>query len=72
MTEKKTEHYKHKEILIFGDIEIENDKFYCYKSSIFAEDVDIDIELVSNKIYFGEKNYKCFIDYLYNVYEIKP
>ena len=61
-----------KEILIFGDIEIENDKFYCYKSPIFAADVDIDIELVSNKISFGEKNYKYFIDYLYNDCEIKP
>ena len=30
-----------KEILTFGDIEIEKDKFYCYKSNIFLEDVDI-------------------------------
>ena len=29
-------------------------------------DVDIEKVLVSNKIYFGEKNYKYFIGYLYN------
>ena len=36
--------------------------------------VDIDIEkvLVSNKIFFGEKNYKYFIGYLYNGNKIKP
>ena len=30
-----------KEILTFGGIEIEKDKFYCYKSNIFLGDVDI-------------------------------
>ena len=30
-----------KQILTFGDIEIEKDKFYRYKSPIFLEDVDI-------------------------------
>ena len=29
-------------------------------------DVDIEKVLVSNKISLGEKNYKYFIDYLYN------
>ena len=29
-------------------------------------DVDIEKVLVSNKIFFGEKNYKYFIGYLYN------
>ena len=28
--------------------------------------------LVSNKISFGEKNYKYFIGYLYNDYKVKP
>ena len=27
---------------MFGNIEIEQDKFYCYKSPIFLEDIDID------------------------------
>ena len=37
-----------KEILTFGDFEIEN--LYLYESPIFLEDVDIDNMLVSNKI----------------------
>ena len=28
--------------------------------------------LVSRRISSGEKNYKCFIDYLYNDYKVKP
>ena len=39
-----------KEILPFGDFEIENHKLYLYESPIFLEDVDIDNMLVSNKI----------------------
>ena len=35
-------------------------------------DVDIEKVLVSNKILFREKNYKYFIDYLYNDHKIKP
>ena len=55
-----------KAILIFGDIETEKNKFYCHKTPIFLKDVDVEKVLVSNKIYFGEKNYKYFIGYLYN------
>ena len=36
------------------------------------KDVDIEKVLVSNKIYFGEKNYKYFIGYLYNDDKVKP
>ena len=43
------------EILMSGDIKIEKDKLYRYKSSIFVEDVDINKVLVSNNISFGEK-----------------
>ena len=39
---------------------------------IFLEDVDIEKILASNKISFGEKNYKYFIGYLYNDDRIKP
>ena len=35
-------------------------------------DVDIEKVLVSNKIYFGEKNYKYFIGYLHNGIKVKP
>ena len=44
-----------KEILTFGDIKIEKNKFYLYKSPIFLKDIDIEKVLASNKIYFGTK-----------------
>ena len=43
-----------KEIITFGDIEIKNHKFLCYKI-IFLEDVDIYNVLVSDKIPSGKK-----------------
>ena len=55
-----------KNIFTFGDIEIEKNEFYGNKTPIFLKDVDIGKVLVSNKISFGEKNYKYFIGYLYN------
>ena len=46
------------------DIEIEKKKKnYRNKTTIFLKDVDIEKVLVSNKISFGEKNYKFFISY---------
>ena len=53
-----------KEIITFGDYEIEEQKFHRYKSPIFLGDVDNGNILVSNKISSVEKNYKCFIGYL--------
>ena len=47
-------------------------KLCCCKSLIFKKDPDIEKVLVSNKISSGEKNYKYFIGYLYNVYKVKP
>ena len=47
-----------KEILTFGDIEIEKNKFYCTKRPNLLKDVDIEKVLVSNKISFGEISYK--------------
>ena len=44
-----------KEILTFGDIEIEKNKFYHHKSCIFYKDVDIEKVLVSNNILSGKK-----------------
>ena len=44
-----------KEILTFGNTEIEKNKFYCHKTPIFVRDVDIEKVLVSNMIPFGEK-----------------
>ena len=41
------------EILTFGNIKIEKNKFYHHKSPIFLEDVNIEKVLVSNKISSG-------------------
>ena len=38
----------------------------------FLKDVDIEKALVSNKFYFGEKNYKFFTGYLYNDDKFNP
>ena len=61
-----------KEILTFGDIEIEKNKFYGDKIPIFLNNVDIEKALVSNKISFGDKNYNYLIGYLYNNDKVKP
>ena len=62
-----------KEILTFADIEIKKNKnFYRYKSHVPLRDIEIEKVLVSNKISFGEKNYKYFIGYLYNDDKVKP
>ena len=52
-----------KEILRFGNMKIEKHKFCHYESPVILEDVDIDNTLFSNKISFGSKSYKYFIDY---------
>ena len=57
---------------MFDDIETEKNTFYRHKSPIFKKDVNIEKVLVSNKISFGEKSYKFFIDYLYNDHKVKP
>ena len=61
-----------KEIITFGDTEIEKHKFHHYKSPIPLEDVDIKNVLVSNTIYSDEKSYKYFIDYFFDDYKVKP
>ena len=45
---------------MFGDIEIEENKFYLHKSPNFLEDVDIQKVLVPNKISSGEEKYKKY------------
>ena len=61
-----------KEILTFGDIEIKKTTFYRNRNPIFLKDVEIEKELVCNKISFGEKNYNHVIGYLYNDNKVKP
>ena len=60
-----------KEILTFGGIEIEKNKFYCNKTPIFLKDEDIEKVLVSNKISFGGKKLLYFIGYLNNDCRVK-
>ena len=60
-----------KEVLTFDHIKTEKNKFYRHKT-IILEDVHVEKVLVSNKIYFGEENYKFFIGYLYNNHKVKP
>ena len=47
-------------MLMFGDIEIEENKFYLHKSPNLLEDVDIQKVLVLNKISSGEEKYKKY------------
>ena len=60
-----------KEILTFGNTEIEKTRFYVYESLIFVGDVDIKSLSVSNKISFHKNNYKYVIGYLYDYYKIR-
>ena len=56
---------------MFGDIKIEKNGFYRHRSPIFLRDADIEKVLVSNKIFFSEKDYRYFIGYLYNDDQVK-
>ena len=60
-----------KEILTFGNIEIVK-KNHHHKTPIFLADVDTEKLLASNKISFGEKNFKYFLGYLHNGNKVKP
>ena len=60
-----------KEIVAFGNIQIEKHKFHRYKNSTFLKDVDNDNILISNKISSGEKHYRYFIGYMNDDFKIK-
>ena len=49
-------------------------KFTTIEVLLLKKDFKKDIEktLVTNKISFAVKNYKCFIGYLYNNHKVKP
>ena len=53
-TLKSTKNYYNikmdEETITFGDIEIEKQKVYRYKTPLFLEDINTDNKLVSNKI----------------------
>ena len=54
---------KMEEIIKFGDIEIEKQKFHQYKEPILIKNRDINKIIVSNEVSFGKKRCKYFIDY---------
>ena len=52
-----------KEIITFGDIEIEKHKSHRYKSEIFLDDWDINNIQVYSIFSLGEKSYRYFTGY---------
>ena len=52
-----------KEIITFGDTEVEQYKFCQNKSPISISDVNINKIIVSNKVSLGQKGFKYFIGY---------
>ena len=59
-----------KETFTFGDIEIENKKKTCHRQKFyFLKYVDIEKVLLSNKIYFGLKNYDGETKWMYFLIE---
>ena len=52
-----------KEIIMFGNIEVEKQKFHQYKSPIWISNMDISKTVVPNRVPFGKKDFKYFIGY---------
>ena len=52
-----------KKFITFYDTGTEEYKFYQYKKSVPTNDVDINEIVVSNKLPFGKKDFKYFVDY---------
>ena len=61
-----------KEIITFGDIEIETHKSHRYKSAIFLNDRDINNIQVYRIVSLGEKSYRYFTGYTGDEYKVKP
>ena len=59
-----------KDILTYGYIGIEKNKFYRHMTPILLRDVDIEKVLVSNKISFGEKNYNTLLVTCINIIKL--
>ena len=47
----------------FGDTETKKHKFWQHKSAILINNLDINNTVVSNKVSFSKKGFKCFIGY---------
>ena len=52
-----------KTIKNFLDIEVNKPKFHQHKRHISTKNIDINKIIVSNKVSFGQKRFKYFIDY---------
>ena len=52
-----------KEIIMFGDTEVEKHKVYQNKNPVLMYDVDIHKIVVSSKFPFSKKGFKCFLGY---------
>ena len=52
-----------KEIIMFGNIEVEKHKFHQYKSAIWINKKDISKIVLLNRVPFGKKDFKYFIGY---------
>ena len=52
-----------KAIIKFSDIGIEKQKFHQHKRPISIKGIDINKLVASNKVSFGKKGFKYFIDY---------
>ena len=61
-----------KEIITFGDIQVEKHKFYRPKNLILLEDIDIKKIHVSNMVSSSKKSYNYFIDYKDDDHKIRP
>ena len=61
-----------KEIITFGDIEIEKRKFHHCRNLILLGYVDIDSIQVSSIVSSSKKSQKCFIGYKDCDYKTKP
>ena len=48
-------------IIKFGDIEIQKQKYHQHKELISIKNLDINKIVVSNKVSFGKKGFKCLI-----------
>ena len=72
---KKLNIINHKHVLshiIKQSLKFEKHNLYSYKTAIFFKKIDIEKVLISNKISFGEENYKYFTGYLYKDHKVKP
>ena len=52
-----------KEIIMFGNIEVEKNNFHQYKNPVPIYDANIDKLVVSRKFLFGEKGFKYYFGY---------